>query len=155
MRLYLLRHGHATSPILDAQQHLSPSGINEVRRIARFFQDNAIHIGVIWHSTLTRACQTAEIIKNHLQLDVLHPREDLLPEDDPRQIRPEISNFADDLLIITHMPFISHLLEMLLAADGKPGSHRSFPTGGLAALHKNQQSFELDFFIHPENLPEA
>jgi phosphohistidine phosphatase SixA len=148
MRLYLMRHGHANNPLIDSQQHLSPTGIAEAVQIAEFLREKQAAVTAIWHSPLPRACQTAEIISPYISFKTIQSRNGLLPEDSPRHILPDINSFPDDLLIITHMPFVSHLAGLLTAA----ATQRSFPTAGLAAFEKKDSHFVLDFFVYPQCL---
>lgn len=71
MQLFLLRHANADTPAQENDQRwLSEKGINQARRVARFFESRALPPPRILTSPILRALETARIVADHLKLDL-------------------------------------------------------------------------------------
>ena len=72
MICYLIRHGKDDDTIRGgwSQHSLSTEGIQETKILAQTIA-NKLKIHKIYSSDLTRAMQTAEMIANHINLDVI------------------------------------------------------------------------------------
>ena len=72
MICYLIRHGKDDDTIRGgwSQHPLSPEGIQETEMLAQAIASK-LKINKIYSSDLTRAMQTAELIANHIQVDVI------------------------------------------------------------------------------------
>ena len=66
MRIYLVQHGEAASKDVDPQRPLTQKGRQDVTKTANFLMASGAHIDMIWHSTKTRAIETAGIFAKAL-----------------------------------------------------------------------------------------
>lgn len=78
MRCYLIRHGEILSNIKKmyaglSEESLTAKGEEQARLLARQLEGRGIRL--IYSSPLTRAVETAEILKNHLGLNVILEKE--------------------------------------------------------------------------------
>jgi phosphohistidine phosphatase len=122
MYLYLIRHAHALDAANDAVRPLSPKGRKQVRRLARLLRGtDAFAPAEIWHSSLTRAVQTAELLAKHLDTaPPLRPMPGLAPGDSPRALVRRIARAKSVLAIVGHEPHLSALASLLVAGVTEP-----------------------------------
>jgi len=67
MLLYLVRHGEAVqADTADSSRALTPEGAAEVEKMASHLASIRVSADIIFHSTKTRAKQTAGIFARHL-----------------------------------------------------------------------------------------
>jgi phosphohistidine phosphatase len=139
MMLYLMRHGDARDGFDDARRALSKDGVREAELAGEFLKRSGARVGAIYHSTLLRSGQTAEIVARALGLtENLHERCDLLPGD-------SVLLFADGLekleigeagaIVVGHLPFVEDLASLLLSGSESGVSIR-FTTGSLIGLER-------------------
>ena len=136
MKLYLVRHGDAVSESIDPQRPLSEEGVDEVQRVAWHLKMKNIQLNSVFHSPKRRAQQTAEIMRDTLSPScALVVKKNLLPEDPVDAIEQELNACPLDLMIVGHMPFLGHLVSVLLK-----GAHRDivFKTGTVTLLERGQ-----------------
>lgn len=139
--LYLVRHAHAVSAEEDPARPLSLRGVADMKRVAEFFRSNhAFAPDQLWHSSLVRARQTAEILVSELQLEgALVETTDLLPEDDPQDLLARIAAFASNrsLALIGHEPHMSALATLLIRGKDRPAAF-DFKKGAVLALERGE-----------------
>ena len=120
MRLLVVRHGEA-QPMRDqdATRCLTEAGQAQVNALALRLQSDWTHLRVL-SSPYRRALQTAEILCSHL-----HGRHEVWPEITPEgSVRATVERLHDcheDLIMVTHMYFLSELCGYLIEAS--PRSH--------------------------------
>lgn len=133
MHLYLVHHGDAVGPEVDARRPLSPVGQASVDRLAALASKRGVHPEIVWHSGKLRAKQTAEAFWRACNaLAELSATRDLQPADPPTWMRDRLTGESRDILIAGHFPHLPGLLEALLqAGDAGP---RRFPPHGIVAL---------------------
>lgn len=133
MRLWLLRHGEAEAHARsDAERNLTERGRRDVRRSATFLRGRAL--GAILVSPLQRAQQTADEVRRALgyqgpceTVDWLTPEADLDEALRALDLRGE-----NDLLLVTHQPFVGGLAGWLL--NGHHGDPLPMATATLVEL---------------------
>lgn len=114
MKLYLMRHGQAASELVDPQQGLTLEGRLAIEQLAQRLAQRGIRFNRVFHSEKERARQTAEIMTGVIAPDISpQQRAGLKPNDDPRQLIPEIEDWQGDTLLTSHLPFIPNLLSLL------------------------------------------
>lgn len=139
MRLYLMQHGEAKAREEDPQRPLTEAGFNNVKRVALYA---ANHLDIkprqIIHSGATRAEQTAEILREHLNpADGMKAMEYLNPMDEPEIWAERVSEFKDDLMLVGHLPNIKRLTSLLLC--GNPDNAIvNFQNGGIVCLSREE-----------------
>jgi phosphohistidine phosphatase len=121
MRLYLVRHGQAQPPEADQQRRLTSKGDNDTRKVARMIAPMDIRVAAIWHSGESRAKQTAEILASAVRAaHGVQNRKGLTPDADPHKAAGVVANLQDDLMIVSHLPFIGRLAGLLLTQPTGP-----------------------------------
>ncbi len=124
MLLYLVRHAHAVSEEEDPARPLSLRGVEDSERVARFLAAGKQFSPVqVWHSSLQRARQTAQILVREGKWDVaLVEKPDLLPENDPAEIAQRVGQLSGiaELAIVGHEPHLSGLATLLVRGKSAP-----------------------------------
>src|SRR3954469_22570464 len=117
MLVYLIRHADAVDADQDAARPLSERGRAQVRALSGVFARGEIFLpDEIWHSSLLRSRQTAEILAQRLKLRApLTLMPDLEPEDDPRAVARRIKATPRSLAVVGHEPHLSALASLLIA----------------------------------------
>ena len=107
MFLYLVHHGDAVGPDVDARRPLSAAGVAGVERVAAQAAANGARPQVVWHSGKLRAKQTAEALWRACNaLAELSATRDLQPDDPPQWIRDRLREETRDILIAGHFPHL-------------------------------------------------
>jgi phosphohistidine phosphatase SixA len=102
LKLYIVRHAHSDVAETDEARPLTSKGWAQAERLVSGFKDKAlITPGVIWHSGLTRALETATGLKEGLALDCRFKKKPgLAPYDDPAAIAFQIENLTESAMIV-------------------------------------------------------
>jgi phosphohistidine phosphatase len=116
MLIYLIRHAEAADLSPDHARPLTERGRAQVEKLARFFaQSGAFTPEELWHSSLVRARETAELLASHLQF--AGPQREtagLRPEDDPRAIARKLATVERSVAVIGHEPHLSALASLMV-----------------------------------------
>ncbi len=144
MKLFIMRHGEASQTGPDLTRSLTPRGRRDVERTAKFLRRCKAPISNVWHSSKTRAFETAQILTKELgSQTATEARAGLDPGDSVEDFVEELRRDAPDgLLVVGHLPFVDKLVGHL-TAEGK-AAPITFKTGTLAAL---EGDFHGAFFI--------
>jgi phosphohistidine phosphatase len=149
MRLYLVRHGDAVSERVDATRPLSERGRAEIEAVADRAARLGWHPAEIFHSGITRARQTAEILARRLApARGVRAMEGLEPEDDPHRLAAECEALRDAVMLVGHMPYMSRLASLLLLGETRRDVIR-FGTGTIAGLARVDGRFLVEWVIAP------
>ena len=122
MRLYLVRHGKAEAGAEDADRHLSERGRADVQAVAQHLAAQEIPAQRIFHSGLSRARQTAEILASHLAPETpLQELADIEPWGDVQAFARLMAGWAEDDLpptwVVGHEPFMGDAASLLVGGD--------------------------------------
>ena len=132
MILYLVHHGVAVGPQVDARRPLSEEGRAGVERVAAQAAARGARPEVVWHSGKLRAKQTAAAVWRACNaLAEFSATRDLQPDDPPQWIRDRLRGETRDVAIAGHFPHLPRLLA-LLVTGGEAGT--DFPAHGAVAL---------------------
>jgi len=135
MRVYIVRHGQAAAASTDTARPLSLEGRAEVTKLGDFVARKNIRVSAIWHSPKVRARETAHLLATTGKLGgALEEHTGLLPEDDPAAIVSELDLLYDDVCIVSHMPFVSYFVSLLVTGTGAPLLR--FDTATMACLER-------------------
>ena len=63
MKLYLVQHAKAASKNADPERPLTEEGYRDIQKVSAFIKPLNLSIDCIWHSGKKRAGQTAEVLK--------------------------------------------------------------------------------------------
>jgi len=156
VRIYLVRHGNATPKAADPERHLSVRGRDQVRKVAAFLEPLGLRVGGIWHSTKTRAAETAAILSGTVEAaEGLVERDDLAPNDDIHPVRRDIDRADEDLMVVGHLPFLDHLASRLLVGSDAAETLK-FTESAVACLDGDASSgWRLLWMVTPDLLPGA
>ena len=149
MRLYLMQHGEAVDKEIDTERPLSERGKRDVERIAKFLAAAGIRIPTVWHSSKTRARETAEILSAFMHANTVE-QTGLNPDDDIAAVLHALCESHDDLAIAGHLPHLALLAAELLRTKGK-ATPVLFQRGGIVALDRNgDKTWQVAWMIVPE-----
>ncbi|MCP5470138.1 MAG: phosphohistidine phosphatase SixA [Chlamydiales bacterium] len=110
MKLYLVRHGDALPPDLDPSSPLSQKGVLETQRLAKTLSEFNLEIDIVYHSVKLRAKQTAEILFPNSNII---EKEGLKPNDTAEPIQQELEATAQNIALVSHLPFLENLVRLL------------------------------------------
>ena len=136
MKLYLVRHGDAVPMLDDEKRPLSAAGRNEAENVGWFLKRMVVKPRFIFHSTLMRANETAQLIASVLNCaDVLQERQGLRPNDETDNWISELESEPDHGIIVSHLPFLPALASNLITG-AEDGLSFKFPTGSVLCLER-------------------
>jgi phosphohistidine phosphatase len=132
LRVFLVHHGEAVGPDVDARRPLSEGGRRAVETLAAEAAARGAKPAVVWHSGKLRARQTAEAFWRACNaLASFSATRDLQPDDPPQWMRDRLRAEHRDVLIAGHYPHLPRLLAALVGVDE---SSVAFPPHGVVAL---------------------
>jgi phosphohistidine phosphatase len=151
LNLYILQHGEAVPKEIDPERPLSEHGNRDIRILARHMQNMGVQLGNVFHSGKLRAEQSARLIAETLSPEIQPVQtEGLNPNDDPAVIIGDIEQLNENILIATHMPFVSRLCSTLLTGT-TDAEFASIP-GTLFCLEKADNKWRLAYMLTPDFL---
>ena len=138
MRLYLVRHGDATSAEENPRRPLSAKGRGEVERMASFLARSGVRPQRVVHSGKLRAGETAAILARALAPGLmLEEAESLGPNDSVDALIAAARGWAaagsGDVMVAGHMPFMARALAQLVGAEPSL-EFAAFGSGAVACL---------------------
>ncbi|MBN2136752.1 MAG: phosphohistidine phosphatase SixA [Sedimentisphaerales bacterium] len=151
MRIYIVRHGRAASSAVDSQRGLTEEGRAEVEKVAQHLRGLDLAVDCVWHSGKARAEQTAEILaKAIIVRETADVHAGLSPNGDAVAIRDEIESAGQDIMIVSHIPFVAGLASLLLE-----GSESTWPIdfkeATVACLERTDEThWQIEWIITPE-----
>ena len=160
MKLYLVRHGEALDQHVDPERPLSPDGRRVVGLTGRILNhlaaegDSAHTPAYLWHSTKTRARETAFAIGGAMGLVTQKPveHEELDPLASPTWLINQALECDVNIIAVGHLPHLSLVASHLLS--GKDTPHMvDFQPGGFACLKKSASQFSIELLVSPDLPP--
>lgn len=145
MKVFLIRHGQASSVEVDPEKGLSKEGREEVSLLLNLLKDEKVDR--VFHSGKARAKQTAEILAKGLGLDSPIEKTGLMPNDEVLATALELDLEEGNLMLVGHMPFVDRLANALL-----PGSDKdpfSVPTATAIILERKDDEWHLNALLSP------
>ena len=140
MKLYILRHGdaieHGDPRFKENERPLTPKGIQRTRQLAHALRQMEISFDALLSSPLTRARETAEIVRRGLRLDLeLRLTEQLTPSGSMEKLVQEVNAIRPmpgSVLLVGHEPYLSGLVSLLCV--GGPTFDVKLKKGALCRL---------------------
>tara|TARA_R110002126_G_scaffold10245_4_gene46451 strand:- start:1378 stop:1866 length:489 start_codon:yes stop_codon:yes gene_type:complete len=140
VNIVIMRHGEA-EPMTqhDSQRQLTQRGTLEAQQMASWLQSCYGFFDCVWVSPYVRACQTADVMLTRQGPDCQLQRfTELVPEGSAQQIQTLLdAKLAEQpdarILLVTHMPLVSFLVETLTHAGQTP----VFSTAGICCIDYN------------------
>lgn len=149
--LYILQHGEAVPKEIQPDRPLSEQGIRDIRILALHMQNMGVQLGKIFHSGKLRAEQSARLIAETISPEIQPVQtEGLNPNDDPMVIVEDIDQMDANILIVSHMPFVSRLCSTLLT--GTIDAEFASMPGTLFCLEKADNKWRLAYMLRPDFL---
>ncbi len=150
MKLYLVQHAKAASTDVDPKRPLTEEGRQDIQKVAAFIKPLNLSVDYLWHSTKTRAIQTAEVLAEVVKINKEKiERQGLAPNDDVQAIINELASAQQDIMIVSHMPFVSKLASLLLTGRELAGTV-AFRQGGTVALSFSEPNqWQIEWMITP------
>ncbi len=142
MNVYLVQHGEALSKEENPERPLSEKGKADIRKTASFVSEHLdFSVTSIYHSTKTRAQQTAEILGEHFNpLGGVSSVDGLDPLADPFLWVTRLNSSEEDTMVVGHLPHLSKLAALLLCRDDTKIIVK-FQMGGILCLEKGDGGF--------------
>lgn len=154
MKVYLVRHGSATSPGDDPRRPLSEPGLRQAEKLADFVAKAGVTVQETWHSSKLRARETAEILVARGGLEgPLKERSGLFPEDPVGPVADELSAVDGDVCVVGHLPFMGYLAAEL-TSSGSGRTEFIFSTCTMLCLERHGRgNWAVRWLISPDVLP--
>ncbi|MGK5090940.1 phosphohistidine phosphatase SixA [Deltaproteobacteria bacterium TL4] len=148
MKLFIVRHGQAHANWDDSSRPLSERGVMEVRKMASFLKSKESEpITEVWHSTKLRASQTATELVKSLGLTIpVREMDFLTPNADTWHIAAEIATLNSNLMIVSHLPYVSKLTSCLVNGHEDSQAYH-FDTGSIFCLGRESESPKTEWRI--------
>ncbi len=125
--------------------------MRDIRILALHMQNMGVQLGNVFHSGKLRAQQSASLIAETLSPEILPVQtEGLNPNDDPTVIIGDIEQMNENILIASHMPFVSRLCSTLLT--GTIDAEFASVPGTLFCLEKAEGKWRLSYMLRPDFL---
>lgn len=161
MECILFRHGIAVERAdwdgEEGLRPLTPKGVEKTREAAAGLRRLELEPGFLWTSPLTRAFDTAKIIRQMLSPRLeLQAQEALLPEASPDKLLSLLMSLPSDATVICvgHEPHLGETAGLLLF--GKPAAGLSFKKSGACCLRFRETPkagrAELRWWMGPSQL---
>ena len=122
-----------------------------MRLLAMHMQNVDVQLGKIFHSGKLRAEQSARLIAESIPPGIEPEQaEGLKPNDDPAIISGVIEPMRENVLIVSHMPFVSRLCSTLLT--GTTETEFASVPGTLFCLEHTDRKWRLAYMLRPDFL---
>jgi phosphohistidine phosphatase len=153
MKLYLVQHAKAASKDIDPGRSLTEEGRRDIQKVAAFIKTLNLKVDLLWHSSKTRAAQTAEALAKVVNVKTQMTAHDgLAPNDDVEVMKNELLSGGHDVMIVGHLPFLNKLGSLLLTGDETTGAI-AFQNGAIVALERSDEDrWQVNWMIVPELL---
>ena len=154
MFAYLVQHGEPLPKEVNPDRPLSENGKSDVLNIASFVTENmSVKVGAIYHSTKTRAKETAEILDEYFEPPKgIAAVDNLDPLAHPAIWADRLNSSAENIMLAGHLPHLSRLTSLLVAGD-ETLSTVTFQMGGMVCLEKTDDgSWSVAWMIIPQML---
>jgi len=151
MHLYLIRHAHAVDLAPDHARPLSERGRDQMRVLARFLRrSESFDAEEIWHSTLRRAHETAQLLVEGISREVpCREVAGLAPEDDPAVFAPTLVACKHSVAVVGHEPHLSALASLLVRGAAAPPVF-AMRKGTVLALERAGRYWIVRWHVFPD-----
>ncbi|MBM3843569.1 MAG: phosphohistidine phosphatase SixA [Verrucomicrobia bacterium] len=151
MELHLIRHAHAEDTAPDEARRLSPRGRRQARALARRLRATGDFAPAeVWHSTLRRARETAELLAPAAPDARQREQPGLAPEDDTAAVARRLARTRVPVAIVAHEPLLSALASRLVTGAAEPVVFHVRKASALA-LTRVGRRWVVRWFLPPED----
>ncbi|MDC1255969.1 phosphohistidine phosphatase SixA [bacterium] len=145
MQIFIMRHGQAGSmATTDSQRELTQRGFFEASVMAKWLNDKEVTVSHVFVSPYVRAQQTANtLMADNSSSAKLSTLDFITPEGNAKIVHDYLDGvFASEtinkLLIVSHMPLVSYLVEELTAESACP----VFQTASIAQIEYDTEKMK-------------
>lgn len=155
MKLYLVQHGDAVSKQVDPDRPLNEQGIRDIERLASYLSKWGVRVPSVVHSGKARAQQTAQRLAAVLAIaEPVKAQSDLSPKDSPAAMIARLAGRTEDLLVVSHMPYLGKLATRLLTGS-EDRALLAFVPGTLVAMQRSDEGkWSVIGMLRPDQIPE-
>lgn len=156
MKLFIMRHGEAESPLswtpqADSARNLTDFGRLQAQRNLAACADKLGQPELIITSPYQRAQQTAEFARSEFPEAKFQTLSMITPEGNPGQVIEQLYQFsqsAGSILMVSHQPLVSELIAQLVGEGFYPMHTASI--AGLETEVVAQGLANLEFLVHSQ-----
>lgn len=151
MFLYLVQHAEAYPAEADPSRSLSEKGISDITRVAEYVAQLNVSVHQIIHSGKLRAFQTAQVLADHVIVDMQVLESDgLLPMDDPVTWYDRIAGMNNDIMLVGHLPYLAKLSGLLICGNKDKGAV-NFEMSCLVCMKRSDEGiWAVEWIVKPE-----
>jgi phosphohistidine phosphatase len=152
-RVFLVRHGEATSTTDNSERPLTITGRQHAECVASWLDECGHEVEEILHSEKLRARQTAKIFGNRLGVHAarVHQSAGLKPHDDPSSVAQTLEVDRRSVMLVGHLPFLNRLASTLLVGEPDRLNTR-FTEAGVVVLRKVSGGWQIEAVASHEML---
>lgn len=155
MRLFLVRHGEATSKDENPERPLTEDGARAARDVATVLKRaGALRVAEIRHSTKRRARETAEIFAAEcgdgarvIEVEGLEPLADV------SAMVQDLATADDHVMLVGHLPYLDRLACRLVAGNPEREAF-TFEASGVLCLERHdlngQPTWTVEWMLSPD-----
>ncbi len=150
MLLYLVQHAEAHPKEADQSRSLSEKGISDITRVAEYAGQISVSVHQIIHSGKMRAFQTAQVLADHVIVDMEVLESDgLLPIDDPVNWYDRIAKMNNDIMLVGHLPYLAKLTGLLICGS-KDKSAVNFENSCIVCMKRSDEGiWAIEWIVKP------
>jgi phosphohistidine phosphatase len=150
VNLLLVQHGQAKTEAEDPGRSLNAAGVKAVEKVAKWLAGSEVEVTEIHHSGKRRAEQTALIFAKYLSPQHgVAAISGLNPMDDVCRIADELKKHQSSVMLVGHLPFMSRLTGLLVAADSEREVVR-FQYAGVVCLREYEGRWSIEWVVVPD-----
>ncbi len=151
MFLYLVQHADAHSKENDASRSLSSEGISDIKKVAEYAAQLNVAVHQIIHSGKMRSLQTAQVLADHVIVDMEVLESDgLLPMDDPIIWYDRMPSISNDIMLVGHLPHLAKLSGLLLCGN-KDKCVVNFEKGCVVCMKRSDEGiWAIEWIVKPD-----
>jgi phosphohistidine phosphatase len=152
MEVFLVQHGDAEFVTPDHERPLTGPGAEAVRRMASWAAQAGVKVEQIRHSGMKRTEQTAAILAGRLSpAEGVTAAPGLKPDDNVRPMAEALSQEQKSVMLVSHLPFLSRLVGLLLVGDPESDVVQ-FQRAGIVCLSQQQEKWSIRWVMLPDLL---
>jgi phosphohistidine phosphatase len=140
MQLMIMRHGEAEASFQnDAARNLTTRGFIEAQKAGVWLRDTVEQIDMALVSPYVRAQQTFDMVSSVVDVSRSETNHQIVPSGTPSTVHDyvdailDMNNDVQSLLLVSHMPLVSYLLDNFCGQF----ESRLFATSSIALLDYN------------------
>lgn len=150
MRIYLVQHGTAKPKEEDPTRNLDGQGSEDSVRVSGLLSlFEGPQPTCIIHSGMARARQTAELMAQQLQVELVEEGTDLAPNADPSLWAKRLNEMNEEIMLVGHLPYLNRLASLLLCGDAE-GDLVQFSNAGVLCLERDgEKRYRIVWMLVP------